>query len=139
MERKTRFKRIATFLVTNEIMGNSREALVVVLSRRSRSRSEQKRVEERYAAGKCLMQKRAPTLDVLVDCDSITIVPATGKRVAPRGCCVACYHGFLDYLKTLPADEAVRAEQEAIARGWILGLQEQRELKTQYAFKRLIG
>lgn len=119
-------------------MTNSREALVVVLSRRSRSRSEQKRVEQRYADGKCLMQKKS-TLDVLVDCEANTIIQGTNKRVAPRGVCSACYQGFLDYLKTLPADEAVRAEQEAIARGWILGLQEQRALKTQYAFKRLIG
>jgi len=115
----------------------SREALIVVLSRRGRSRAEQKRVEERYAAGKCLMRHQSPTSDELVDCDANTIDPVTNRRKAPRGVCSACYHGFLDHLKTLSPEDAVRVEQEAIAKGWILGLQEQRTLKSRFAFRKL--
>lgn len=118
-------------------MVSSREALIVVLSRRSRSRAEQKRVEERYAAGKCLMKLQVAGSDDLVDCETTTIDPVTNRRRAPRGVCVACYQSFLDYLKTLSDEERVRAEQEAIAKGWILALQEQRTLKSRFAFRKL--
>lgn len=111
-------------------MISPRDALMVVLARRTRSRSEQKRVETRFKAILCLNVIRCGD-DVEVDC----VRPAD----AARGQCSKCYQAFMDYIKTLPADEAVRVEQEAIARGLILAPQEARSLKTQYAFKRLTG
>jgi hypothetical protein len=121
-------------------MISSREALVVVLSRRCRSRTEQKRVEERFQAGLCLMKKQSqPTQsDDLADCPNPTV--DTDKRpVASRGCCSACYQAFTDHLKTLSQEDAVRMEQDAIARGWILALQESRTIKSRYAFNKLVS
>lgn len=108
-------------------MVSSREALIVVLSQRTRSRADQKRVEERVHACQCLMKKEID--GVLTDC--------TNANTASRGLCVACENAFDDYLKSLPAEEAVRREHEAIARGWILKQQEIRQIKSKYAFSKL--
>lgn len=82
------------------------------------------------------MKLQPPGSDEFVDCDNPT-VDASGNRRAPRGVCGACYHSFIDYLKTLPDEERVKVEQDAIAKGWILALQEQRTLKSRYAFGKL--
>lgn len=116
---------------------SSREALIVILSRRTRSRAEQKRVDERVLAGQCTMRLSSPGSDDLRDCDRPTVV--NGKSRGTRGACKRCYEAFIDHLATLPPEEAAAAEQEAIARGWILGDQEIRKLKTRYAFARLTG
>lgn len=119
-------------------MISSREALVVVLSRRCRSKNEQKRVEDRFQAGLCVMKKRAGLSDELVDCENPS-VDADKRPVSSRGCCSACYQAFTDHLKTLSPEEAVRVEQDAIARGWILALQESRNIKSKYAFQKRVG
>lgn len=108
-------------------MVTSREALIVVLSQRTRSKAEQKRVEERIHAKQCLMKKEIE--GVLTDC--------TNANTASRGLCVACENAFDDYLKSLPPEKAVRHEQEAIARGWILKQQEIRQIRSKYAFSKL--
>lgn len=132
-----RFKRIAFLLLPKGfIVVSSRDALVVVLSRRTRSRTEQKRVEERFKAGQCLMRKPDAVGD-LQDCTNPTIDPIKNRPVASRGVCSACYQAFTNHLKTLSPEEAVRLEQEVVARGWILGLQEARTIKSQYPFKKL--
>lgn len=81
---------------------NSREGLVVILSRRTRSRSEQKRAEERVAAGLCTMKHQIPnsTSDDLVDCNAPTIV--NGRSIGTRGCCARCYQSFVNYLGSMP-------------------------------------
>jgi hypothetical protein len=88
----------------------------------------------------CTMKKpSAPGSEILVDCDTSTLNPGSDKRIAPRGCCSACYQAWIDFLKTQTPEKAAQADQEAIARGWILAPQEQRELKSQYAFRRLVS
>lgn len=116
---------------------SSREALIVILSRRTRSRAEQKRVDERVLAGLCTMRLSSPGSDDLADCDRPTVI--NGKSIGTRGVCSRCYQAFLDHIGSLPPEEAAAAEQEAIARGWIPGDQEIRKLKTKYAFARLTG
>ena len=129
----------ASFLHELDSPMNSREGLVVILSRRTRSRSEQKRAEERVAAGLCTMKHQIPnsTSDDLVDCNAATIV--NGRSTGTRGCCARCYQSFTNYLGSMPPDQAAAAEQEAIARGWILGEQEIRKMKTRFAFARLLN
>lgn len=118
-------------------MRSSREALIVILSRRTRSKSEQKRVDERVAAGLCVMKLKSLGSDELHDCDRPTVL--NGKSCGTRGVCKRCYEAFGDHLASLPPEQAAAAEQEAIAMGWILGDQEIRKLKTKYAFARLTG
>ena len=132
------FRTDASFLHELDSPMNSREGLVVILSRRTRSRSEQKRAEERVAAGLCTMKHQIPnsTSDDLVDCNAPTIV--NGRSIGTRGCCARCYQSFTNYLGSMPPDQAAAAEQEAIARGWILGEQEIRKMKTRFAFARLL-
>ena len=118
-------------------MRSSKEALIVILSRRTRSRAEQKRVDERVAAGLCTMRLAVPGSDELTDCNAPTVL--NGRSIGTRGCCSRCYQSFREHLKSLPREERAAAEQEAIARGWILADQEVRELRTRYAFSRLTG
>lgn len=103
------------------------EALIVVLSRRDRSKAEQKRVEERVAACKCLMKKKIA--GAFVDCSN--------DSTASRGLCIACENAFDEFLKSLPPEKAAKKEEDAIAKGWILRQQEIRAIKSQYAFSKL--
>ncbi len=109
-------------------MVSSREAMIVILARKDRSRAEQKRVDERIRAGLCLMKIQDGNGE-LVDCPSAI--------TASRGNCIACENAFEDFLKTLDPEHAVRAEQDAMARGWRLRRQEIREIRSKYPFAKL--
>ena len=100
----------------------------IVISKRERTRSEQKRVEERIKADKCLMKKHDANED-LVDCDS--------SMTASCGNCTACQKALKDFLAALPPEQAAVKEQEVISRGWRLAPQEIRAIKSAYAFSRL--
>jgi hypothetical protein len=106
----------------------SRRALVVVLSRRSRTKATQRRVEERHAAKKCLMKIRNAS-GVLVDCDN------DGTKA--KGLCSTCYDAMLEHAKSLEAkpEERDRFIAEQVSLGQMLDDGEATRLRSKYPFK----
>lgn len=79
-------------------MRKSHGAMVMILARKTRTRADQARVEERLKLCKCLNVKLDDDGHVC-DCQN----PAN----ASRGNCVACENAFNDKLKSLSPEEAM--------------------------------
>lgn len=109
-------------------MGKSHGAMVMILARKTRTRADQARVEERLKTRKCLNVKLDDN-GLICDCEN----PAN----ASRGNCVACENAFNDKLKSLSPEEAMEFEETAANKGWRLRPQEVRKIKSKYAWDRL--
>lgn len=107
---------------------SSRDALTLILSRRSRSRKDQQRVEERALAGNCLNKfLAAPGSSETVDCP---------RKSRSRGLCPACQAAFDRMTAGMAPQEAVEFEERQIEAGLMLREQEIREIKQRNVMRR---
>ena len=103
-------------------MSSPRETLVLVLSRKVRSRKDQARVEARVAADLC-------TNKFLVVVGSSETRDCPGTRKKRRGLCSACASAFDREKASMSEQAAADMEQQMVTAGLMLREQEIRELK----------
>lgn len=114
------------------LMASAREFHILVLSRKTRKRADQMRVEQRHADGLCLMKKKVrPGSEERIDCSNA----ANGSR----GLCKSCQSAYERFLDRLPADKRQLADNEAVSNGWILAPQEKRALNTTSVLSSLVS
>lgn len=114
-----------------EMMATAREFMVVILGRKERKRADQKRVEERVAAGLCLNQKVLKPGTERIDCPN--------KATGSKGQCPACAAALDRFIASLPEDQRAQARHEAERNGWVLRSQEIREIKSTNLFRSLVS
>lgn len=103
-------------------MSSPRETLVLVLSRKVRSRKDQARVEARVAADLCTNK-----FLVAVGSSETRDCPGTGRK--RRGLCPACASAFDRSTRSMTEQQAADHEAEMVLAGLMLREQEIRELK----------